>query len=118
MVARYAIRYDDGSLTVLPPIEGVLLLALMVNRRLTRAAASEICWPDADVMPDCWNWALSAHSSKLRTKLRRGGWTITSRFGWGWELRRCDEAEAILFERQYRSNYPRRHPGMTRRKAA
>ncbi len=82
----------EGLLRVhLTPHEGLLLTALLGHREVPAELLREVLWPDPDLMPDRWYEILVVQLSKLRSKLRRCGWTIAVRHGFGWRLEQMRE---------------------------
>ena len=82
----------EGACRVhLTPYEGLIMTALLGRREVTVELLMEVLWPDPDLMPDRWYEILVVQLSKLRGKLRRCGWTIAVRHGFGWRLAQLRE---------------------------
>ena len=78
----------DGKAKRLSPQQARLLLALMGRPLLARDMVSEVLWPDPDLMPNEWCNVIDMVFFRLRRKLVGSGWTIKTRTGQGWSLKR------------------------------
>lgn len=84
---HYSVSNDAASVD-LTPFEGGLLLAMMGRPELSADEAAEVLWPDPDKMPETWLIQIRTVISRIRSKLKPFGWTVASRYRFGWRLER------------------------------
>ena len=77
---------DDNGFARITPHELKILLALMGRPEVAKETLIEILYPDPDKEPDWADSRVKVAIWSLRKKLRQFGWTISSRYTYGWSL--------------------------------